>query len=199
SAPLAGTSRLRRKAAYTQCLRCAGAPRRPASGSGLSLTIPAWHAALYDPGEFDHRYGPVLRCRHGLRRVLSGSALPKFPQSASRGARLSGLPDSLTLRPARLLAPLRRIEPGLPGPRGLLLPGFRQFGRPPCRWVSLQHGLDSLCWRDLHPLEWQLASLHQNRTCSFPAYGSHLGCFEVAPFQWTVCQLAVYVVVMAAC
>src|SRR5260221_4084542 len=164
SAPLAGTSRLRRKAAYPQCLRCAGAPRRPASGSRLSLTILAWHAALYDPGEFDHRYGPVLRCRHGLRRDLSGSALPKFPQSASRGARLSGLPDSLTLRPARLLAPLRRIEPGLPGPRGLLLPGFRQFGHPPCRWVSLQHGLDSLCWRDLHPLEWQLASLHQIKT-----------------------------------
>jgi hypothetical protein len=39
-------------AAYTQCLRCAGAPRRPAGGSGLSLTIPSWHAALYDPGEF---------------------------------------------------------------------------------------------------------------------------------------------------
>src|SRR5258708_40315340 len=32
-----------------------------------------------------------------------------------------------------------------------------------------------LCWRDFHPLEWQLASLHQIRTCSFPAYGSHLG------------------------
>src|SRR5580704_9727943 len=67
-------------------------------------------------------------------------------------------PQSLTLRPARLLAPLRRIEPGLPGPRRLLLPGFRQFGHPPCRWVSLQHGLDSLCWRDLHPLEWRLAA-----------------------------------------
>ena len=63
----------------------AGAPRRPASGSGLSLTVPSWHAALYDLGEFDHRYGPVLRCRHGLRRDLSSSALPKFPQSASRG------------------------------------------------------------------------------------------------------------------
>src|ERR1700721_2152889 len=75
----------------------------------------------------------------------------------------------LTLRPARLLAPLRRIEPGLPGPRGLLLPGFRQFGHPPCRWVSLQHGLDSLCWRDLHPLELQLASLHQNRPPPTPA------------------------------
>ena len=98
-------------AAYTRCLRCAGAPRRPASGSGLSLSIPSWHAALYDPGEFGHRYGPVLRCRHGLRRDLSGSALPKFPQSASRGARISGLPGLLTLRPARLLAPLRRIGP----------------------------------------------------------------------------------------
>ena len=90
---------------YAMPSLCGSASRRPASGSGLSLTIPAWHAALYDPGEFDHRYGPVLRCRHGLRRVLSGSALPKFPQSASRGARISGLPDSLTLRPARLLAP----------------------------------------------------------------------------------------------
>src|SRR3954467_9678178 len=37
SAPLAGTSRLHRRAAYTRCLRCAGAPRRPTSGSGLSL------------------------------------------------------------------------------------------------------------------------------------------------------------------
>src|SRR5271166_3080733 len=98
-------------AAYTRRLRCAGAPRRPASGSGLSLTIPAWHAVLYDPEEFEHRHGPVLRCRHGLRRDLSGSALPKFPQSASRGARLSRLPGLLTLRPARLLALLRRIEP----------------------------------------------------------------------------------------
>src|SRR5271166_1466172 len=98
-------------AAYTRRLRCAGAPRRPASGSGLSLTIPAWHAVLHDPGEFEHRHGPVLRCRHGLRRDLSGSALPKFPQSASSRARLSRLPGLLTLRPARLLAPLRRIEP----------------------------------------------------------------------------------------
>src|SRR5262245_44051249 len=32
-----------------------------------------------------------------------------------------------------------------------------------------------LCWRDSHPLKWQLASLHQNRTCGFPAYGSYLG------------------------
>ena len=39
SAPLAGTPQFRRTAVYMRCLRCAGAPRRPASGSGLSLTI----------------------------------------------------------------------------------------------------------------------------------------------------------------
>src|SRR5262245_61432227 len=37
---------------------------------------------------------PELRCRHRLRRDLSSSALPILPQSVSRGARLSGLPDS---------------------------------------------------------------------------------------------------------
>src|SRR5215468_65009 len=51
----AGTSRFHRTAAYTRCLRCAGAPGRPASGSGLSLLIRSWHAVLYDPGESDHR------------------------------------------------------------------------------------------------------------------------------------------------
>ena len=53
SVPLAGASRFHRTAAYTRCLRCAGAPRRPAGGSGLSLLIPSWHAVLYDPGELD--------------------------------------------------------------------------------------------------------------------------------------------------
>jgi hypothetical protein len=68
SAPLAGTSRFHRFAAYTPCLRCAGAPRRPASGSGLSLSILSWHAVLNDPGEFGHRHGPGRRCRLGLPR-----------------------------------------------------------------------------------------------------------------------------------
>jgi len=42
-------------AAYTRCLRCAGAPRRPASGSELSLYILSWHAVFCDPGESEHR------------------------------------------------------------------------------------------------------------------------------------------------
>ena len=51
SAPLAGTSRFRRIAVYTRCPRCAFPPRRPTSGSVLSLLAPSRHAVLYDPGE----------------------------------------------------------------------------------------------------------------------------------------------------
>src|SRR6266478_2976361 len=51
SVPLAGTSRSRRLAVYTGCPRCAGAPRRPASGSVLSLYVPSRHAVLYGHGE----------------------------------------------------------------------------------------------------------------------------------------------------
>jgi hypothetical protein len=136
----AATSRL---CAYTQRLRCAGAPRRPASGSGLSLTIPAWHAALYDPGEFDHRYGPVLRCRHGLRRDLSGSALPNLPQSVSRGARISGLPDSRICYGLPSCSPPCTDQTDMLGLRGLLLPGFQRIGRPPRCRIYLQQRLDS--------------------------------------------------------
>src|SRR5271157_2603493 len=63
------------------------------------------------PGSFVIVMVQISNAERGLRRDLSGSALPKFPQSASRGARLSRLPGLLTLRPARLLAPLCRIEP----------------------------------------------------------------------------------------
>ena len=52
--------RLRRRAAYTRCLRCAHADAsgRPTSGSVLSLLVPSQHAALYDPGELSRRHGP---------------------------------------------------------------------------------------------------------------------------------------------
>src|SRR3954463_10250960 len=53
SAPLAGPSRLHRRAAYTRCLRCAGAPRRPASGSGLSLPFRPDMPSSLTPGSSD--------------------------------------------------------------------------------------------------------------------------------------------------
>src|SRR5262249_1153967 len=66
-------------AGYTRCLRCAGAHRRPASGSGLSLLIPSWHAALSDLGEFDHRFGPEHRCRHWPSLWTKGLGTPNNP------------------------------------------------------------------------------------------------------------------------
>src|SRR6202049_3695056 len=38
-----------------------------------------------------HRYVPELRCRHGLRRMTTGSALPTYPQSVPRGCLISWL------------------------------------------------------------------------------------------------------------
>jgi hypothetical protein len=94
SVPLAGTAQLHRTATYMCCLSCAGAPRPPASGSGLSLTIPSWHAVLYDPGEFD-----ILKFQRrdvdiGLRRDLSCSALPMIPQIRFTRGTISRLPGS---------------------------------------------------------------------------------------------------------
>ena len=94
-------------AAYTRCLRCAGAPRRPASGSGLSLLIPSWHAVLSDPGESEHRYVPELRCRHWPSPIDHRLGTPNIPAIRStRAFAFRGFTGSLPLRPARLLAPL---------------------------------------------------------------------------------------------
>jgi len=77
SAPLAGTSQLHRPAAYMRCLRCAGAPRRPASGSALSLAIPSQHVVLTVPGEPVAAYTQFLRDeRLPSPRDPNGSALP---------------------------------------------------------------------------------------------------------------------------
>src|SRR4051795_689097 len=45
---------------------------------------------------------------------------------------------------------------------------------PPLDMTTTATGL--LCWRDFHPQEWQLASLHQIRAGPIRALGSHLGC-----------------------
>src|SRR5215471_14937892 len=107
-------------AAYTRCLRCAGAPRRPASGSELSLHIPSWHAVLSDPGEsnidmfqnfdadmaFDHRLGtpktPSIRSTRASHFVAS---LVRFRY---------GLPGC---------SPPSTDQTGSPSLWGLLLPG----------------------------------------------------------------------------
>ena len=59
-APLTGTARLHRRAAYTRCPRCVPrGPRRPVSGSELSLTVLYRPVALWDPGKFIGCLHPV--------------------------------------------------------------------------------------------------------------------------------------------
>jgi hypothetical protein len=50
----------------------------------------------------------------GLRRDLSGSALPKIPQSASRGARISGLPGLRYVAACQVARPPVTDRTGLP-------------------------------------------------------------------------------------
>ena len=104
-------------AAYTRCLRCAGAPRRPASGSGLSLSFLPDMPSSTTPGS-----SSILKfqCRDvdiGLHRVLIGSALPRLPQIRfMRAYHFEVSAVRTLLRPASLLAPLNgpdRIAPAI--------------------------------------------------------------------------------------
>ena len=106
SAPPAGTSRFHRMAAYTRCLRCAGAPRRPASGSGLSLHIPSWHAALSDPGEFDHRFFPDNDVGMAFAEIRPARHSRRSRNPFHAGHVFGATGFTHLLRPVRLLAPL---------------------------------------------------------------------------------------------
>jgi hypothetical protein len=106
-------------------------------------------------------YRPNSRCRHGLRHILTGSTLPKHPQSVPRGS--STFAASLVYN----CYGLSGCSPPLDGsdwdttqpPEAFtsrLSTGRSPF--PPLDMTTTSIGL--LCRRDLHPLEWQLASLH---------------------------------------
>jgi hypothetical protein len=104
SAPLAGTVRFHCVAAYTPCLRCAFPPRRPTTGSVLSLLVLSQHVALYDSGESSGCMHPVPS-PPTLAFVSSAQTRHSHPshKSVSRGGHLSELHyGSLALRPADL-------------------------------------------------------------------------------------------------
>src|SRR4051794_18473964 len=58
---------------------------------------------------------PVSRCRRGLRRDPSGSALPTLPQSVSRGARLSRLHWFAFATACQVARPPDRVSPATGG------------------------------------------------------------------------------------
>src|SRR6516164_1494587 len=74
------------------------------------------------------------------------------------------------LRPAKLLALLYGSDRCTRPPRAFT--SRLSTARSPSTLLDMTTTATGLlCWQDSHPLEWQLASLHQNRTCGFPAYG----------------------------
>jgi hypothetical protein len=116
SAPLAGTARFPCLAAYTPCLRCTFPPRRPTTGSVLSLRLLSQHVALYDSGESSGCIHPVPS-PPTLVFVSSAQTRHSHPsrKSASRGGHISKLHyGSLALRPAdlfTLLTDRTRLHP----------------------------------------------------------------------------------------
>ena len=67
---------------------------------------------------------------------------------------------SLALRPVAVLALLPELTRRASSHRGRLHSGFRRFGHPLHRRLSLRWQLGNFHRRDSHPQEWQLASLH---------------------------------------
>ena len=132
SAPLAGTVRFHCSAAYTPCPRCAFPPRRPATGSQLSLLILSQHVVLHDSGESSGcmhpvpspptlAFVPLAQTRHSQNSH----------KSASRGECFSELHyGSLALRPADLFTLLTDLT-GLPSShRGFFTTGLSTVWSP---------------------------------------------------------------------
>jgi len=162
SVPLGGTSRFRRLAAYTECLRCAGAPRRPPSGSELSLMLFHNMSSSETTGNSSAAITQYFAEDTGLQPGIKSFGIPFVPHTPILVRCAFSRLDygSLSLRPVVLLALLSELTRLPSSQRGRLHPGFRRFGRPPRRRISLQCQLGNLHWRDSHPLDHRLASLH---------------------------------------
>jgi len=164
SAPLAGTSPLHRLAAYRRCPRCAYShmPRRPTTGSELSLMLFHSMSSSETTGNSSAAYAQYFTEDAGLRLQSTVSAFPLSSHSDSgEGDCFRGF-TTVRLRYDLLLClpSCSELTRFASGQRGRLLPGFRRFGHPRRRRISLQCQLGNLHWRDLHPLDHQLASLH---------------------------------------
>jgi hypothetical protein len=131
SAPLAGSSRFHRLAAYTRCLRCASPPRRPASGSVLSLPVPSRHAVLYDRGESIGCSGSVpspMTLAFAESQPARHSQVSRHPLQT--GECFRGFSGSPLLRPVKLLAPLADLTGHSAQPTGTFTPEL-SAGRSP--------------------------------------------------------------------
>jgi hypothetical protein len=112
------------------------------------------------PRGVQHRYVPELRCRHGLRRLTTGSALPILPQSVPRGFPISWLHWFASATACQVARPPVRIGLDRPAFGDFYFQAFNGSVSLSVAGYNYNSSWISFCWRDLHPLEWQLASLH---------------------------------------
>ena len=144
SAPLAGTSRLHRLAAYTRCLRCAYShrPRRPTTGSELSLMLSRSMSSSMTTGNSSAAYTQCFTENAGLQLQLTVSAFPSPSHSDSReGDCFRGLTTVRLATTCGFACPPVGADQIRSSQQGRLLPGFRWFGHPRHRRISLQRQL----------------------------------------------------------
>ena len=103
---------------------------------------------------------PEFRCRYSLRRMTTGRHSQNSRNPFHAGCRFRGFTGSLPLRPAKLLAPLHGSDWDAPALGDFYFQAFDGSVSLPAAGYDYNSGWISFCWRDSHPLEWQLASLH---------------------------------------
>ena len=106
-----------------------------------------------------HRYVPELRCQHRLRRMTTGSALPTVPQSVPRGRLISWLHWFASAAACQAARPPVRIRLERPAFGDFYFQAFDKSVSLPVAGYNYNRNWTPR-WRDFHPLEWQLASLH---------------------------------------
>ena len=112
-------------------------------------------------GNFPAAHTQYFTGNIGLRLGINVSAFPSPSHSDPREECISRLAyGSLALRPVALLALLSEQTRLPSGRRGRLHPGFQRLGHPRRRRICRQCQLGNLHWRNSHPLDHQLASLH---------------------------------------
>jgi hypothetical protein len=106
-----------------------------------------------------HRY-PELRCRHWPSPNDRRLGTPDTPAIRSaRAVDFVASSGSLPLQPARLLAPQYGSDWNVQ-PSGTFTSRLSTDRSPSPLLDITATATGLLCWRDSHPLEWQLASLH---------------------------------------
>jgi hypothetical protein len=92
--------------------------------------------------------------------LTTGSALPILPQSVPRGFPISWLHWFASATACQVARPPVRIGLDRPAFGDFYFQAFNGSVSLSVAGYNYNSSWISFCWRDLHPLEWQLASLH---------------------------------------